>query len=1118
MNNYFSDIFSALKAFHIKEQKYNFISALFWLMFVAVSAVLVLVLTESILHLSSSARTAIVIIFSTLIFLALFFLIGKFLYSIFSSFDFKLVPVAKKVGTCYESIKDRLANALQVFLLEKENKQNYSPELIDATLAEIHNEIKNKNFANLLTLKQFSRLFWILLLEVIVVIALICFPYNLNSAFVRLVHPGVNYSIESLYALNVKPGNVTVVKGEDVTIKAWSDIPGLSEMSLGSSNKSHNNALLQKTQDDTFRYTIKSISDSLSYFVSAGELKSQNYSLSVLELPLLRQLRIKVVPPGYSRLEPYFLEDNVGNISALKGSLVELSGEANKSLSEATISFSQNKAIQMDVIGNRIKANFSIKKDDSYFISLKDKNDLSSQNPIDYQIDAILDQFPFVKIVSPGEDIDLAEDMIIPLAIEASDDFGLSKVQLVYQLIPEGVGDVDSSRFIFQDLNGIKVGSEQLSIAFNWDLKSSEMMPTDVIAYFVKVYDNDNVSGPKSAESRIYTARFPSMFEMYEELAGDQEKAVESMENMQEKAQNLKEKLDKMALEMRRAEEIDWQQKQEIEDALKTQKEIQEEMEELSEKLDEMISNMEKNDLVSAETMKKYEELQQLAQEIMSPELQQAMQNVSDAMKNLDQKMVQKALEELKLTQEDLNNSLDRSIALMKKLKLEQQLDQALKITEDLLERQEQIQKEMDSKEADSERTASEQDKINKDVEKLSKQLDELNKEMSDMPGMPQEEISQAQSQLSDEEFKKQLEQLQKNLQNGDKGQNQQMTQNIQQQMQNARDQLQLAKDSMSGAMQKQMMQAMKQATNNLLQLSKQQESLMQQTQGMPKNSPQISELAEKQNNMSSALSRTLDQMFQDSKQNVFMSSKIGKSLGKASASMQQSQQQFEERNLNNATASQGQAMSSLNEAFKALQESMQQMMQSSGSGGMSMEQFLKQMQQMGQQQQGINQQTMGLGMGQQMSLAKQAAMARLGANQQQVRKSAEQLAKEAGGLDQMLGDMDKMVEDMKEIEKDFQSNNISRETIERQNRILSRMLDAQKSMREREYTNKRQAETGKNYIARNPNALPDDLGERASRLQQDLLRAKKEGYTKDYLDLIEKYFKAISDQNEKNN
>ena len=146
------------------------------------------------------------------------------------------------------------------------------------------------------------------------------------------------------------------------------------------------------------------------------------------------------------------------------------------------------------------------------------------------------------------------------------------------------------------------------------------------------------------------------------------------------------------------------------------------------------------------------------------------------------------------------------------------------------------------------------------------------------------------------------------------------------------------------------------------------------------------------------------------------------------------------------------------------------------------------------------------------MSMGQQAAISRLAAEQRQLRKSMEQLAREAGGMSEVLGSLEKIADDMEKVEQDFEEKKITRETIQRQNRILSRMLDAQKSVHQREFSRERQAETGKQYMTTSPDELPENLGERLDQLQQDLLRAKKEGYSRDYLNVIEKYFKALTE------
>ncbi len=1081
-----------------------------------IPAFLLAAATESLFSLESLLRIGLLLLMSgALIFAFSLWVFPSVINILFRPERPSLIETAIKVGSLYRGVNDRLANALQVFRKHESNRENYSTVLIDAALAQIAGPLSGEDFCRKVDYSGMRKSLRIASGVLAPAIAIwLFFAASFNAAAYRLLHPRQDFTMQPNVTLLVHPGDKTVLKGEDVPVRIWtSDVNASSvNLSLAALDKVET-VELQKSRDDTFRYTIESVRDSLRYFAAVGKAKSQTYRISVRELPMLRNLQVKITPPSYARLEPYMLEENVGDVNALKGSRLQISGECNKPIADGTIVFDSGDSLAVEVTGQRISASFSLQKDDSYYFALRDRHGYASNNPIEYHLKVIPDQYPFVNVPVPGRDVDLGEDMLIPMTIEAQDDYGISRIRLAYQIIPGGEGDIDSTRFVSQDLEGLNYGAEQLNFAFNWELSKSNMLPNDLLVYFVEAYDNDTVSGPKKARSKIYRARFPSIYELYQEIAESQTDATEQLENVYEKSQQLKKEIEDLSLEMKRSTDLDWQKQQQVEAALKQHREMQQQLQQLSDKMEQMLESMEENNLVSSETMKKYQELQQLFREIMTPELKRAMEKVAEAMQNLDQQLIQKAMEDLKLSEEDFKKSIERTISLLKRLKTEQKLDQAMRMTQDLAERERKLTEEANQKNREMDKLLDEQEKINENTEGLSDLLKELQQEMSEQPGLPQEQIDQALAQMDSSQLTQQLEQMKSSLQSGQQSDMQQQSSRIQQTFDKVAQNLQKAKEAMSGEAQRKAMQAMRQGAHDLLELSKRQENLMNQTKDMPANSAQLSQAAEQQQDIASALSRTIDRIFDASKESFYIDPRIAQSLGQAAASMEKALQEMENRNNPSAAGQQGQAMATLNNAVKNLQASMQSMMQGSGTG-MSMQQFIEQMQGMAGAQQGINQETLGLGMGQQLSLAQQAAMARLAAEQGAVRKSMEELAKEAGNLSEILGSMDKIVEDMKEVEKDFAQQNVNRETIERQNRILSRMLDSQRSMREREYSQKRKAETGKEYLSISPDGLPADLGERRSRLQQDLLRAKSEGYTRDYLELIRKYFEALM-QNE---
>jgi hypothetical protein len=240
----------------------------------------------------------------------------------------------------------------------------------------------------------------------------------------------------------------------------------------------------------------------------------------------------------------------------------------------------------------------------------------------------------------------------------------------------------------------------------------------------------------------------------------------------------------------------------------------------------------------------------------------------------------------------------------------------------------------------------------------------------------------------------------------------------------------------------------------------------------------------------------------------------MGKSIGKAMGQMNQAMNGLGQRNGSYAGQQQGEAMASLNKAATQVQESMNAMQQSAGnSGGMSL---MQQLRQMAAQQQGINMQTKELGEGKGLSQEQKEQVGRLAAQQEAVRKSLEQLNKESQGSEdrrRIMGDLQKIADDMKEVVQNMEQQNINPNTIRQQERILSRLLDAQSSMRERDFEKRRKAITGTTPTRKSPAELQNQ--EQPDQLRRDLLKALEEGYSKDYQELIRKYYEMLGKRKE---
>ena len=296
----------------------------------------------------------------------------------------------------------------------------------------------------------------------------------------------------------------------------------------------------------------------------------------------------------------------------------------------------------------------------------------------------------------------------------------------------------------------------------------------------------------------------------------------------------------------------------------------------------------------------------------------------------------------------------------------------------------------------------------------------------------------------------------------------------------------------------------------NLLELSKIQESLEKTTRSIPRNSQRLGEIAGKQQFIQDQLTKIVSELIELSKETFAVTPKIGQGMGMANNNMEEAKKRLAERNGRGAANNQKSAMEGLNSAILAVSQSMNQMQLTGSASGF--EQFLKRMQQMSGQQQGINNESMQLALGQLSASVKEGLMGRLLSQQQQVQKSLQQLMKESkksgeGGL----GDLQGVSKDIEDVINDFQKRIYNQQTNQKQRRILSRMLDSQKSMTQRGYKEERKAETANEIIYEGPSGLPLDYGQRRNLAIEALNQSLKAGYSRDYQTMIRRYFNSLS-------
>jgi len=1079
---------------------------------------------ELIGNFTSIARTilfiVLILIFIALLFNFVFKPLLKFIKAISKEEYFN---AAARVGKSFPDLNDELINTMQL-VSENENSNLYSPVLIDAAFKRVYEKVKELDFQKLINFSKVKKIFPYFSAATLICLALVLFIPGMSAASYRLLNFNDDFIPPPKFIFEINPGNKEITKGDPLEIGIR--VTGPKPKSLLLATRREEEAEFQRDElkpdsSGTYLFKINSVKSSFKYFAEADGFNSNSYQIRVIDRPIVKTLDVEIIPPSYSKISKTVQKDN-GNIQSLVGSSVLFNISSTKKIKEAKLEFADSTVIDLNVDGELASGRFIVRKDNSYKIQIMDENGNQNLAPITYQVKALKDAFPLIELISPNQNTALSNDNRLGLVAKASDDYGFSKLMLNYRL---SASRYETPQTEFSSIE-IPIDKSLLEIDINyiWNLTQLFLAVDDVVTYYLEIFDNDFVSGPKSARTQTLTVRVPSLDEILNEADQLQAQSETDLQQTLKEAEELKKALDEIDNELKKDDpKLTWDEKQKIEDALEKFQELQNKVDEINDQLGEMKQNLQENNLLSKETMEKYMELQKLMDEMTSDEMKKAMEKLQNMLKDMNRQMTQDQIQNMKLDEEKFKKGIERTLNLLKRVQIEQKMDELLKRTEELVEKQESLQEQTEQSNQNDQKEMNDlsqkQDELTKQLEKIQEEMKNLEEKMAEVPDMPKEDMEKLMEEFQKQQNQQLSEQASKDMQQMQKQKANQKQQQLSQNMQQMQQMMQQMKDQMQQQNQMQTFTDMMKILDNILSLSKQQEDLKNESENLEANSSRLDDMAKKENELSSNLNNIMQQMSELSQKTFAISPEMGKSLGDAKRQMDNSVQAMKNRNGLLATNQQRDAMKSLNEAAMMMKNSMESLMQGGNQGGMMS--LMQQLQGLSGQQMNLNNLTQKLQQMKQggMTPQQQMEMQRLAQQQQLIQKSLQQLNQEAkvsGQSSKLPVDLDNVFKKMQEVVTDMQGDKLNDELIQKQENILSKLLDAQRSLNERDYEKERESRSGENVARNFSGELEPGSLNSLNKIRDELNKAVKEGYSKDYEELIRKYYEILQLELEK--
>jgi hypothetical protein len=1075
------------------------------LVFVTLAGVIGLVLPtiEALFRLSSGERWTLLVVGACVT--------ALFLY-LFSRSRWRstgdLASIAADAEATFPEFRERLAAAREF----EEDRFRGSPEIARAVVDEAAEILESADARPLADSGVLRRPVMIAAGVLMVMIsAHTVFPSSLGPAVRRLMAPGREFMPDPGLSFTVHPGDTRVARGD--TLRVHVQLSGRLPRTVNV--RSRDQGVVAWRGDDITVMPVAGRGDSavavwewpqlradaeyevVATVPNAPPVRSKVYHVEVVERPRVANLVVRLNPPAYSGLKTDTLADNSGTFSSLSGTIAHIDLTLNKPVMRGTIRFSTGDSITLSVSDRFAVASWKVMRSLSYHVELIDEYGYRNPDPITYGVTAIRDEKPTVRIVHPGRESDIDRTMLVPLRIEAMDDYGFSRMALSYRL-PSGKTGTKT-------LPLVRIGRGQAVSNSIWDVGDLDMLPEDRLVFRAVVWDNDRITGPKKSMSEEHVLRFPSAVEIFEDAEKEQEKQVASLRDIARKSVDMQKRLDALQRELLRHRDLSWESRKEVARIVDQQKKMNREITRTAEKLKKVIETLKKHDVFSPETLTKISEIQKLMSETITPELKKALDDLrKNAAKMTDYRRVNQAMKNIMKHRKEFERRLDRVLNLLKEARIAQKLDAATRRMKELARMQEDAARQM--KTAEPRSVESRERTLAKQVDEARKKLAEMAREMKDIPLSPADSLSDLAKSLTEKRISRQLRELSAKLSRGEKSPGMQKQANqVARDLRDAAQKMQRIAESRRQQSREDMADRLTRAATNLLRLSFMQERLMDRTRGQ-RQRDSLTVYGSYQIDLRQGAARVSKRITEAARKSVLISPLAIVAVNEAIKGMDKATTALGNGQSRPAKSAQGGAMGQLNVAVAELWKSRKKVEKS--RYGTGLEKLMDQLSDISKRQESLNKGT------EQMSgeggTPSPEALAQMAAEQQALAQMMNQLGQQLAQYRQIMGRMDNLEGEMKRAAEDIARGVFGERLKDRQRRIYKRLLDAQRSLRKGKKSEKRISETGRDLFARDPGSLPENLGERRAFLREALLEALRAGYPPEYRRWIRSYYERL--------
>ncbi|MFN2261388.1 MAG: DUF4175 family protein [Psychroflexus sp.] len=881
---------------------------------VGVLAFLAILGLEYFLWLNSTGRLILfylAITFEALLFYKLILIPILKLTRISKGIDFN--QASEIIGKHFHEVSDKLTNILQ---LKQNNQDN---DLIIASIEQKSVELKPVPFQLAIDFKQNLKYAKFAIIPVLIIFAIWVSGQgeSFSSSYERVVNYKNFYEPPAPFKFVILNENLNAEEGKSFSLKVTTvgEIsPEEAKIHIGDEAY-----FLKPKSDNEFVYEFKDIKGNQSFYLTANEVKSKNFKISALEIPVIEDFKMRMDFPEYTRQNDKTVS-GTGNAVVPEGTKItwNVSAKSTEKIQfqseDSTQNFKNEDSQFSFEYLSRKTLNYQISTSNTYFENYEN---------LSYNIKVIKDEYPKIKLEQKQDSVNSDQNYFYG---KLTDDYGLTRLQLVYYPVNES----DSTQ-----VKKLPISNSNYSeFTYAFPNEKLDFEPGQTYEYYFQVYDNDQVNGRKSSKSEIFSFRKKTESEEDSENLNRQNESIEKLsEELKKKKEDKKEFKDLKNFQKENSK-LNYSEKQKLEKFVKRQKQQMQMMKDYNQQLKEDLKNLDEES--KDQDKENLEERLEKNQEQLEKN-QKLLDELDKLRDKIDQEDLNEKLDEYENESEKQEKNLEQLLELTKRYYVEKKTEKLAQKLDELSEKQEELSK-------DENNNSEEQKKLNNEFQDLKKELEDLeekNEELDapmeigkdeDLEKEVEESQSDAKENLEDSEDQEKSEEEQENSKSDAEKQQQNAAKKMKEMSQK------MSQSMMSGGMEQTAEDAemLRQILENLITFSIQQENLMSEFEGISNSNPAYASKLRRQAELRENFKHVDDSLYALAMRTPMITESVNNKISDINFNIEKTLERLAENEVRLGTSNQQYTMMYSNELANLLDgalDQMQMQMNASGSG-----------------------------------------------------------------------------------------------------------------------------------------------------------------------------------------